>query len=265
MMKTLGSMIGNYLQSLGEYLRLILEVLFSIVKKPPSWSLLREQLYNMGVLSLFVVSITGLSTGIVLAVQSFYQLQSKGLSGITGIMVAKAMITELGPVLTALMVTGRVGASITAELGTMRVTEQIDALKSMAIDPVRYLIAPRIIAGVFMIPLLTMFSILLGIFGGYMIANLYFGMPTSSYFDPIPLHVSMFDIVSGLIKSIFFGALLVSICCYKGLKTKGGAAGVGKATTSSVVISYMCILICDFLLTMALNSIYQEITLDRFS
>jgi len=264
MWKTLFSMVGNFLQALGEYLLLTFEVITSLCKKPPSWALLREQLYNIGVLSLSVVSITGLSTGIVLAVQSFYQLQNKGLAGVTGIMVAKAMITELGPVLTALMVTGRVGAAMTAELGTMRVTEQMDALQSMAINPIRYLVAPRFIAGIFMVPLLTMFSIILGIYGGYIISSFYFGMPTASYFDPIPLHVSMFDIVTGIVKSIFFGILLVSICCYKGIKTKGGAAGVGKATTNSVVISYVSILISDFLLTMALNSIYQELTIDRF-
>lgn len=251
-------MIGAF----GAYISLVFEVFFSAIKKPPNWKNLQDQLYNIGVLSLTVVAITGLSTGMVLAAQTFYQLSSKGLSGIAGIMVAKAMITELGPVLTALMVTGRVGSAMCAELGTMRVTEQLDALKSMAVDPNNYLIAPRFIAGVLMVPLLTLFSILLGIFGGYLISVFLFGMSSASYFDPMPLHVSLFDIVTGVIKSIFFGLLLVTICCYKGMQTKGGAAGVGKATTNSVVISYVSILVSDFLITIALNSIHQELLMD---
>jgi phospholipid/cholesterol/gamma-HCH transport system permease protein len=243
----------------GEYFSLILDVFITIFKKPPSWALLREQLYNIGVTSLNVVSFTGISTGTILAAQSFYQLSEKGLSGVTGIMVAKAMITELGPVLTALMVTGRVGSSMTAELGTMKVTEQVDALRSMAVDPNRYLIAPRFLAGFLMVPLLTIFSIILGIFGGYLIAVDFFGMTPSSYFDPMKLQISAFDITMGIIKSFIFGILLVTICCYKGMKTKGGAAGVGKSTTTSVVISYVTILVFDFFLTMALNSIHTSI------
>lgn len=259
-MKQLLWSIGSFCEALGDYFSLILDTFATIIKRPPNWAILREQLYNVGVASLTVVGITGISTGVVLAAQSYYQLSDKGLAGVSGIMVAKAMITELGPVLTALMVTGRVGAAMTAELGTMRVTEQISALQSMAVNPVRYLVAPRFIAGFTMVPLLTMFSILLGIMGGYVIAVYYFGMSSAAYFDPMPLHISLFDILTGLIKSTFFGILLISICCYKGMKTTGGAAGVGKATTNSVVISYVSIMISDFLLTMALNSLHLEMT-----
>ena len=141
----------KFCSSIGEFGRLITDVVWVTIKKPPPWSLLREQLYNIGVLSLPVVAITGASTGIVLAAQTIYQLSAKGLSGVTGIMVSKSMITELGPVLTALMVTGRVGAAMCAELGTMKVTEQIDALQSMAVDPKRYLISPRLISGIFIL------------------------------------------------------------------------------------------------------------------
>ncbi len=249
----------NVFSSFGEYFSLILEVFITILKKPPSWPVLREQLYTIGVTSLNVVAFTGISTGTILAAQSFYQLSEKGLAGVTGIMVAKAMITELGPVLTALMVTGRVGSSMAAELGTMKVTEQVDALRSMAVDPNRYLIAPRFLAGFMMVPLLTVFSMILGIFGGYLIAVDFFGMTPSSYFDPMKVQISAFDITMGVIKSFIFGVLLVTICCYKGIKTKGGAAGVGKATTTSVVISYVSILVFDFFLTMALNSIHTSI------
>lgn len=250
------------LEAIGSYISLILDVMTSSVRKPPSWGLIREQLYNIGVLSLSVVAITGFTTGFVLAAQSFYQLSDKGLAGVTGVLVAKAMITELGPILTALMVTGRVGSAMCAELGSMRVTEQIDALKSMAVNPNSYLISPRFIAGIIMIPLLTIFSMLMGIYGGYLISVHYFGLSPATYFDPMPMHITIFDLMTGITKSLVFGILMVTICCYKGMKTRGGAAGVGKATTNSVVITYVLILISDFLLTMALNSLHQEISID---
>ena len=173
-------------------------------------------------------------------------------------MVAKAMITELGPILTALMVTGRVGSSMCAELGTMKVTEQIDAMLTMSVDPKRYLLAPRFLSGFFMVPLLTMFNVLLGIVGGYLISSLFFGMSPPDYFDPMPLHVTGFDITTGIVKSIFFGIMLTTICCFKGMKTKGGAQGVGRYTTSSVVLSYIVIIVSDFLLTIALNFLHKE-------
>ncbi len=253
----------KFLYSLGSYICFITNTIKLMFLKIPNWNLLIEQFYNIGVSSLTVVAITGASTGIVLAVQSYYQLNDKGLASVTGLMVAKAMITELGPVLTALMVTGRVGSAMCAELGTMQVTEQIDALKSMGVNPISYLIAPRFIAGFIMIPLLTIFSVLLGIVGGYIVYCLFFGMSKSSYFDPMKIHITEFDLFTGLVKSIFFAILLISICCYKGMRTKGGAAGVGTSTTTSVVISYVWILVSDFLITMLLNSVYTEITIDQ--
>jgi phospholipid/cholesterol/gamma-HCH transport system permease protein len=165
------------------------------------------------------------------------------------------MMTELGPVLTAFMVTGRVGAAMCAELGTMRVTEQIDALQSMAVNPHRYLIAPRFIAGTLMMPLLTIFSIIMGIFGGYLISIYYFGMSPSSYFDPMPTHITYFDFVTGIIKGFVFGMQIMTIACFKGLRTVGGAAGVGRFTTQSVVITYCFILLTNFFLTVGLNII----------
>ena len=252
----------NSFAGIGEYISLIKDVFLITFKKLPKWSLLRDQLFNIGVMSLGVVAITGMSTGIVLAAQAIYQLSSKGLSSITGVMVAKAMITELGPVLTAFMVTGRVGAAMCAEIGTMKVTEQIDAIKSMAVNPYQYLIAPRFIAGIVMIPLLTTFSIFMGIIGGYFISSYYFHLSQTAYFSLMPLHISSFDILSGLIKAICFSILLVTISCYKGLKTKGGAEGVGRATTNSVVITYVSILITDFFLTLGLNSLYMKMKFD---
>ena len=236
------------LAMIGEYVSLVIDVFAAAAKRPPSWNLIREQLYHIGVMSLSVVAITGFTTGFVLAAQSFYQLGEEGLAGVTGVMVAKAMITELGPILTAFMVTGRVGSAMCAELSTMKVTEQIDAIKSMAINPNSYLVAPRFIAGIFMIPLLTLFSITMGVFGGYLIAVCLFNLSPVTYFD----------VASGMIKAFIFGVLLVTVCCYKGIKASGGAAGVGRSTTQSVVTSYVLILISDFLLTLALNMVHQE-------
>ena len=243
----------RFLTATGDYVILIWSVIIATLKRPPRWSLIREQLYNIGVLSLPVVAMTGFSTGLVLAAQSFFQLSDKGLAGATGLMVGKAMITELGPVLTAFMVTGRVGAAMCAELGTMRVTEQIDALETMSVNPNRYLIAPRFIAGAFMMPLLTVFSIFMGIFGGYLISVFYFKMPPTTYFDPMPIYITNFDLFTGIVKAIIFGILIITISCYKGLTTRGGAEGVGRATTNSVVICYAFILITNFLITLGLN------------
>lgn len=245
------------LEMVGEYVSLVFDVMGAAISRPPKWALIREQLFHIGVMSLSVVAITGFTTGFVLAAQSFYQLGEKGLAGVTGVLVGKGMLTELGPILTAFMVTGRVGSSMCAELGTMKVTEQIDAIRSMAINPYAYLVAPRFIAGTFMIPLLTLFSIMMGIFGGYIIAVSLFHMTPSSYFQPMKIHITLFDVATGVIKSFIFGVLLVTVCCYKGMKTSGGAAGVGKATTQSVVTSYVLILLSDFFVTMALNMLHQ--------
>lgn len=250
----------GFLPGLGEYARLVIDVFRATIKRPPRLHLILKQLYDIGVSSLPVVAITGFFTGLVLAAQSFYQLSDKGLSSITGIMVGKAMITELGPVLTAFMVTGRVGAAMCAELGTMRVTEQIDALETMAVNPHRYLLAPRILAGIVIMPLLTIFSMMMGVFGGYLISVFYFGMAPANYFDPMPIHITMFDLFTGITKSFVFGALIMTISCHKGMKTSGGAAGVGRATTNSVVISYCFILFTNFFLTIALNVFRSQIS-----
>src|SRR5689334_257747 len=192
------------LEMIGDYVSLICDVLASSLKKPPSWHLIQEQLYHIGVMSLSVVAITGFTTGFVLAAQSFYQLGEKGLAGVTGVLVGKSMITELGPILTAFMVTGRVGSSMCAELGTMKVTEQIDAMKTMSINPNRYLIAPRIFSGTVMMPLLTVFSIIMGILGGYLISVYFFDMAPATYFDPMPTHITTFDLFTGIIKAFVF-------------------------------------------------------------
>ena len=255
--------INNFFEHLGEYARMVMEVIWISCRMPPSWKLIRDQLFEMGVLSLPVVAVTGLSTGMVLAAQAFFQLSDKGLAGTTGLMVCKSMLVELGPILTAFMITGRVGAAICAELGSMRVTEQIDALQSMAVDPLRYLVAPRFIAMTLMVPILTIFSCAMGVMGGFLVAVDLYGMTPQNFWAPLPIYITWFDLFSGLSKSFVFGLLIVSISCYRGLKTKGGAAGVGRATTSSVVICYSAILVANFLLTIGLNAAYWMVVNDR--
>lgn len=252
----MGRGILNILESLGEYTQMVWFMLWGAICHPPRWKLVRNQLFDMGVLSLPVIAITGLSTGMVLAAQAYFQLSDKGLTGTTGIMVAKSMLVELGPILTAFMITGRVGAAITAELGSMKVTEQVDALRSMAVDPLRYLVAPRFIAMTFMVPILTVFSCAMGIFGGYLIAVQLYGMAPHTFFDPMPLYITNFDLLSGFSKSFFFGLLIATISCYRGMTCRGGAAGVGNSTTNSVVICYSAILIANFMLTLGLNACY---------
>lgn len=255
----LTSPAGRLLATLGDFAVMIVSVIWLTLRRPPQWALIRDQLYEIGVLSLPVVAITGFSTGMVLAAQAYFQLSDKGLASATGLMVTKAMMVELGPVLTAFMVTGRVGAAMCATLGTMRVTEQIDALKSMSVNPLRYLVAPRFLAGLVMMPLLTVFSCLCGILGGYFIAVHYYGMPSTSFIDPLPVNIHLFDFFSGLVKAFIFGIIIITISCYRGMTTRGGAAGVGRATTNSVVICYSVILVANFLITVGLNSSYEYI------
>ncbi len=255
--------VTKFFEKLGEYVRMVAEVLWISVRQPPKWQLIREELFDMGVLSLPVVAVTGLSTGMVLAAQAFFQLSDKGLTGTTGLMVCKSMLVELGPILTAFMITGRVGAAICAELGSMKVTEQIDALSSMAVDPLRYLVAPRFIAMIIMVPILTIFSCAMGVLGGFLVAVDLYGMTPGDFFGPIPIYINWFDIFSGLSKSFVFGFLIVSISSFAGMLTRGGAAGVGSSTTRSVVICYSAILIANFLLTIALNAAYWMIVNDR--
>lgn len=255
----MGSAFSYFFGGVGDYVMLIVGVIWVSLHRPPAWTLIRDQMFDIGVMSLPVVAITGFSTGMVLAAQSFFQLSDKGLESATGLMVAKAMLVELGPVLTAFMVTGRVGASMCAELGTMRVTEQIDAMRSMSVNPLRYLVAPRFIAGTLMMPPLTVFSSIMGIIGGYIVAVGIYKMAPNTYLDPLPIHITTFDFFSGIVKSLVFAVVIVTISCYKGMTTQGGAAGVGRSTTNSVVICYSIILIVNFLLTLGLNTSYTYI------
>lgn len=249
----------KFLANIGEYVVFCLNSFLVLIRRLPRWGLVSDQLYSVGVLSLGVVTLTGFCTGLVLATQSYYQLADKGLVGVTGLMVAKAMLTELGPVLTAFIFVSRVGAAMTAELATMKVSEQVDAMISMGVDPNRHLVAPRLIAGSIMFPLLTVYSIVMGVVGGYMIAVYFFQMAPTTFWDPIPIYVQPFDFWVGFIKAIVFGIVVMTVCCFRGMKTEGGAQDVGVSTTKAVVISSVCILVINFVLTLGLNVIHSEI------
>lgn len=216
---------------------------------PLEMRLIFKQMEEIGIRSLPVVVITTSFTGMVFALQSFAGFKRFTAESLVGAAVALAIVRELSPVLTGLMVAGRAGSAMAAEIGTMRVTEQIDALSTMAVEPVQYLIVPRMIAGITMLPVLTMLGNAFGVFGGYIVAVELLNVNPSIYWDSSYKWLVLNDFVSSLIKSACFGFIITIISCYYGFNSGGGAEGVGKATTRSVVVSSMTILISDFLLS----------------
>jgi phospholipid/cholesterol/gamma-HCH transport system permease protein len=216
---------------------------------PFKLSYIFKQMEFIGVRSVFVIILTGAFTGMVLALQSYYGFKKFGSEGLVGATVALSMTRELGPVLTSLMVAGRAGSAMAAELGTMRVTEQIDALTAMALNPIKYLVTPRIIAAFFMLPVLTVISDFIGIIGGYLVGVKLLVINEGAYIDKMIKFVELNDIYNGLIKSAVFGVILSIVSCYKGFYAKGGAEGVGRATTEAVVASSVTILVTDYILT----------------
>ncbi len=211
--------------------------------------LLFSQMVYIGYNSLMITTITSFFTGMVLAMQLSFQMKDFGATMYVGGVVAVSMARELGPVLTAIVVAGRVGAAITAEIGTMKVTEQIDALRTLATDPIDYLVVPRLQAGMIMLPILTLFSVAMGCFGGYLIGVFKLNIGHAILVNNIAQYLTLADIFSGMIKAFFFGMMIIIIGCYKGFNTTSGAEGVGKATTESVVLSSIAILISDYFLT----------------
>ena len=228
---------------------LFLEAIMWLFRPPVRFRLFFKQMEFIGVGSLFVVLLTGLFTGMVLALQTYHAFRMFSAESLVGATVALSMTRELGPVITALMVTGRAGSAIAAEIGTMRVTEQIDALDVMAINPVQYLVVPRLVAGVIMLPLLTAISDFVGVVGGYMVGVNLLGINAGLFMNKIYEYVELEDIYNGLTKAAVFGLILTLVGCYKGFYTRGGAEGVGRATTQSVVLASIMILMGDYVLT----------------
>ncbi len=251
----------TFLQKLGEKTLLffreigqVSELLWGIIKSfrmiPKSRKIIFYQMEHIGVNSLPLVTIIAVFTGAVAAWQAAYQLKGLAPLSFLGGSTSRAIITELGPVLTGIVIAGRVGASIAAELGTMKVTEQIDALETMAISPVRYLAMPRFLASIVMLPLLVIFADTIAVFGAFVVSNYFLGVSFSVFFHSVKRFFVFSDLIAGLVKTVFFGGVTALLGCHIGFRTEGGAEGVGLATIRSFVLSSALILILDYLLWM---------------
>jgi len=245
-----------FLYTGGLMILLARTVFWTLTSRLRKWQVL-EQMQKIGIASFPIVFLVSLFTGMVLALQSAYQMQKVGAEMYLASLVALSITRELGPVLTALIVAGRCGAAITAELGTMKVTEQIEALETLSANPVRYLVVPRFLALLFMLPLLTILADFFGIAGGYLIGvgklNITHSMYLKMTWDPLALK----DVTTGIIKSISFAVIICVISCFEGLNSKGGAEGVGEATTSSVVRSFILIIVADCFFTALFYFIFR--------
>lgn len=251
--------INDGLIGLGELLLMAGEAVRSVRYRRPNWNDLLAQLHFVGVKSQSVVLTTGAATGMVLCAQTYFQFHKVKMDTATGAVVSVGMSSELGPVLAALMLTGRVGGAMAAELGTMKVTEQIDALRTLATHPVDYLVVPRLLALLMAAPLLTAQSVVVGIFASYLVGTRLLGIDGAYYLANMVKFTSPLDVVTGLIKALMFGGIIALVSCYKGLDTRGGAEGVGKATTEAVVISSITILISNFFLTLFLTRWFKGV------
>ena len=220
---------------------------------------LYTQLYEIGTKSAPVVMITGAFVGMTLAVQSYNQFRALGISERLGTMINIAVVKELGPVLAALMLAGRVGGALTAELGTMRVTEQIDALRAMGADPIKFLVTPRLLACIVLTPFLIIYADILGVLGGYVVSCWYCGINSEAYWRFSAEGVEKWDVLTGIIKGVFFGASIALISCFHAFNCKHGARGVGRACTEAFVHSFISILIINFALAVIFRAIYEAI------
>jgi phospholipid/cholesterol/gamma-HCH transport system permease protein len=247
--------IGRYvldrLSGFGTIVLLYVETMRQLFHRPRTHHIL-EQMSHLGVDSLLIVSLTLLFTGIVLTLQTAHEFIKFGASGTIGGVIAIAIGRELGPVLVGVVCAGRVGAAITAEISTMKVTEQIDALRVMAVSPVNYLIVPRMIACMIVVPMLTVFGDFIGVFGGWASAVYYAGISSYTFTNSIHIFADAYDLTGGLIKAVFFGNVIAVLGCYYGLHSPDGAAGVGRATTKTVVSSIIVIFILNAFLTLIL-------------
>jgi phospholipid/cholesterol/gamma-HCH transport system permease protein len=251
-----GRLVVGQIGDLGDFAVFTWQTMRWILTDFTRWRLLRPQLYEIGVRSLPVIIITGAFVGMVLAAQIWYQFESIGRGAWSGAVINVAVLKELGPVLAGIMLAGRVGGALAASLGTMKVTEQIDALRALGADPIRYLVVPRFLACFFLIPFLTVYGDFVGILGGYLIAWIQ-GADSYDYWRHSADTIENWDIFAGVAKSVFFGAALSLIACFKGFQSRQGAAGVGRAATEAFVVSFMAILILDLFLVLLMQGIYE--------
>ncbi len=245
----------QFLFELQEITYLIYYAFIRLFKRPTYFVETIKQMDIIGVGSLPIIILTGFFTGGVLTLQSYPTLEYYGGQSQTGQLVAFTLIRELGPVLSALMVSGRIGSAISAELGSMVVSQQIDAMRALGTDPYKKLVAPRIIALILMLPLLTVAADVFGILGSGVVANNIFGLDYNLFITSVRSGITIQDILGGVIKPLVFGLIIGSISCYKGLSTKGGTVGVGRSTTNAVVLSSIVVIIVDFFLSRGLQHI----------
>jgi phospholipid/cholesterol/gamma-HCH transport system permease protein len=247
-----GDFVAGGLFSLGELSQLYLRSLRSILRNQIFWKNAFIQMEGIGVKSLPIVLTISLFTGMVFSLQIAKIFATFGLSSQLGQGLTLAFARELAPVLTGIVVAGRVGSAIAAEIGSMKVTEQIEALEALSTDPIDYLVAPRILAGSLMLPVLVIFSDFIGIMGGFAVAVIYANIPPQNFIDGVLTFVTSWDFLGGLIKSFFFGLVIAGVGTYKGLMTENGAVGVGKATNQAVVVATIIIFILNYFLSMIL-------------
>jgi phospholipid/cholesterol/gamma-HCH transport system permease protein len=239
-----------WVNGLGNFSLLVYSTIASIFKPPFEYPLILKQLHLVGVHSFWVVLVTGTVTGMIIALQGFYQLSDTSTEGMTGAIVSVSIVKELGPIITAFVLSGRIGASITAEIGAMKVSEQIDAMLAMGVSPAKYLVVPRLIGCLIMLPVLTIFSDAWGFLGGFVIAVFLLSMNARFFLNQFQAGLMINDIIIGSIKAAIFGMIIALVGCYKGFSVKetSGAEGVGHATTGSTVMSLLLILMMNFLL-----------------
>ncbi len=246
---TLAAWIQAAAAQAGGLALLTVRAFVAAVRRPYEGRAWLREMEQVGVRSLLVAGITTVFTGMVLALQTAYSLPALGVKYYIGAVVAKSLVRELGPVLTALIVGGRIGSGMTAELGTMQVTEQIDALRSLAADPVKKLVAPKLVATLLMLPTLTVLGDALGILGGLVVSVAQLDLTAGFYINDVLDSLTLEDLSSGIGKSFFFAYFITIIGCYNGLHAQGGADGVGRATTNTVVLASIMVLVSDFFLT----------------
>ena len=240
-----GSLVISFIEESGRIMLLFIKTLMWIFRPPLNLKNIVRQMEEVGVNSIPVVLIMSIFTGMVLALQSYTAFRRFNAEAFIGTVVALSMVRELGPVLSGLMVSGRVGAAMAAELGTMQVTEQIDALYSLATNPIKFLIVPRFLAALFVMPVLVILADIIGIIGGYLVSVILLGTNSTIYIKRTWDYMKLDDIYTGLLKACVFGIIIATISCYQGFNTRGGAEGVGKATNRAVVISSLIILISN--------------------
>ena len=249
----LGTSVLTATQRLGAYMNFVFSIFLWLPRRPLRWRLLFNQMEFIGVESLNIIILTSLFFGMIMSLQGSFVAYLFNAQGMVGMGVAVAAAREGAPVLTTLMIIGRCGSAMAAELGTMRVTEQIDALESMAVSPVHYLAVPRMVAAVVMLPLLTVLSDVLIIAGSYLVMVKLEGVDSAIFIENVRWFLDPLDIFQGMIKAFVFGFILTTIGCFMGFTTDGGAKGVGQATTRSVVVTSVAILVADYFLAMVLH------------